>query len=83
MPAVKIFSTTTCPYCKLLKSYLKEKNVSFEDVLLDEAPDQAQASIDSCGSLGVPCTHIKKDDGTEVNILGLDKEKINEALGIS
>jgi hypothetical protein len=32
--------------------------------------------------MGVPCTHIVKDDGTEVNIMGFDKPKINEALGL-
>lgn len=82
MAKVKIYSTTTCPYCHMLKSYLKEKNIPFEDVLLDEQPEQMQASVDACGSMGVPCTHITKDDGTEVSILGFDKEKINEALGI-
>lgn len=80
---VKVYSTTTCPYCKLLKSYLKEKNIEYEDVLLDKQPEEVQASIDSCGQQGVPCTHITKDDGTSVNILGFDKNKINEALGLS
>ncbi|MBI4097789.1 MAG: NrdH-redoxin [Candidatus Levybacteria bacterium] len=82
MTKVKIYSTTTCPYCKMLKQYLSEKNIQFEDVLIDQQPDQMQASIDSCGSMGVPCTHITKEDGTVVNILGFDKEKINSALGI-
>jgi glutaredoxin 3 len=83
MPQVKIYSTTTCPYCKMLKSYLQEKGVAYEDVLLDEQPDQIQKSIDTCGSQGVPCTHIIKDDGTEVSIMGFDKPKINEALGLA
>ncbi|PIQ78407.1 MAG: hypothetical protein COV79_05315 [Parcubacteria group bacterium CG11_big_fil_rev_8_21_14_0_20_41_14] len=83
MPQVKIYSTTTCPYCKMLKSYLEEKEVAYEDVLLDEQPDQIQKSIDTCGSQGVPCTHIIKDDGTEVSIMGFDKPKINEALGLA
>lgn len=83
MTKVKVYSTTTCPYCKMLKAYLKEKNVSFEDVSLDEQPEQIQASIDTCGSQGVPCTHITKDDGETVSILGFDKEKINVALGLS
>lgn len=66
----------------MLKSYLKEKNIPFEDVLLDEQPEQIKTSVDTCGSMGVPCTHITKDDGQEVSILGFDKEKINEALNI-
>jgi len=79
---VKIYSTTTCPYCKLLKSYLQSKSIQYEDILLDQQPDQIQASVDTCGSQGVPCTHITKDDGTEVKILGFDKEAIDNALGL-
>lgn len=82
MPKIKIYSTTTCPYCKALKAYLGEKNAAFEEVLLDQQPDQMQASIDTCGSMGVPCTHITKDDGMQVSILGFDREKIDAALGI-
>ena len=83
MLKIKIYSTTTCPYCKMLKSYLTEKNISFEEVLLDQQPEEIQKSVDSCGSQGVPCTHIVKEDGTEVNILGFDKNKIDQTLGIN
>ena len=82
MAKVKVYSTTTCPYCKMLKDYLKQKNVEYEEVVLDEKPDQMQDSFDTCGSMGVPCTHIVKDDGTEINILGFDKQKVDEALGL-
>ena len=82
MAKVKNYSTTTCPYCKMLKAYLSNKNIPFEEVLLDQSPDEVQASVDSCGSMGVPCTHITKEDGSVVNVLGFDKEKINSALGI-
>lgn len=83
MAKIKVYSTTTCPYCRMLKNYLKEKNIEFEDVVLDQHPEQIQASIDSCGSMGVPCTHIVKEDSSVVNILGFDKDKIDQALGIS
>lgn len=82
MAKITVYSTTTCPYCKMLKAYLSEKNIAFEDVLLDQKPDQMQASIDTCGSMGVPCTHITKDDGTQVSILGFDREKIDRELGL-
>lgn len=82
MSKVKIYSTTTCPYCKLAKEYFKEKGVEYEDVLLDQQPEKVQASIDTCGSMGVPCIHITKDDGSEAKILGFDKIAINQALGL-
>lgn len=83
MAKVKVYSTTTCPYCHMEKDYLKSKGVKFEDVLVDKQPDQVQKLLDTCGSLGVPCTHIVKDDGTEEKILGFDKARIDQALGLS
>ena len=33
--------------------------------------------------MGVPFTVISKDDGSQVTVLGFDKDKINQALGIA
>ena len=83
MPKIKIYTTTTCVYCKALKAYLKSKNVAYEEVLLDQQPEEIQTSIDTCGSMGVPCTHITLDDGTEERILGFDKPKFDNILGLA
>ncbi len=83
MVKIKIYSTTTCPYCHQLKEYLKGKGFGFEEVVLNNQPDQAQVAIDTCGSMSVPCTHIIKEDGTEVKILGFDKGQVDLALGIN
>lgn len=80
---VIIYSTTTCPYCKMLKDYLKEKNILFTEKLVDTddaAREEMMAS--SGGFLGVPFTAIIKDDGLKETILGFDKGKLNSALGI-
>lgn len=82
MLKVKVYSTRTCPYCNLEKQYLKSKGVEFEDILLDDQPERALESIHICNSMGVPCTHIIKDDGTEERILGFDKARIDAALGL-
>lgn len=82
MARVKVYSTTTCPYCKMLKAYLAEKNIPFEDVLVDQNPDQMQTFIDTCGSMGVPCIHITKDDGSEAKILGFNRPAIDQALDL-
>jgi len=83
MAKVKVYSTTTCPYCHMLKNYLKSKGVEFEDIVLDHSPDKASELIDACGSMGVPCTHIVKDDGTEAKILGFNKTQLDAALGLA
>lgn len=83
MPQIKIYSTSTCPYCHAEKAYLEQRGVEFEEVLLDQHPEQIKDAIDACGSRGVPCTHITKDDGSVVNILGFDQPAIDAALGLS
>lgn len=82
MPKIKVYSTTTCPYCHMLKSYLKEKNIAFEDIVLDYSPEKSAEAMHICQSMGVPCTHIIKDDGKEVAILGYNKEALDKELGL-
>ena len=84
MPQITVYSTTTCPYCKMLKDYLKEKNFSFSEKLVDQddaARDEMMAS--SGGFLGVPFSVIVKDDGTKETVIGFDKGKLNAILGIA
>ncbi len=83
MPKVKIYTTTTCPYCHMEKEYLKSKGIKFEDIVLDKQPDKMQEFITACGSMGVPCTHITHDNGKEEHILGFDKARIDVALGLA
>jgi glutaredoxin-like YruB-family protein len=74
---VKVFSTPTCPYCHTLKEYLKERNVSFEDI--DVSQDEAARNymIEKTGKMEVPVVEI---DGQIVE--GFDKNKIVELLNI-
>ena len=37
---IKVYSTPTCPYCQMSKQFLKDNNVTFEDI--DVSRDQAQ-----------------------------------------
>lgn len=83
MAKITIYSTKTCPYCNMLKGYLKSKNVDYEDVLLDEQPERAAESIHICNSMGVPCTRITFEDGREEKILGFDKPKFDQVLNLA
>ena len=80
---VIIYSTATCPYCKMLKDYLSEKRIAYSEKLIDQN-EQAQKEMAglSNGFLGVPFTIISLDNGTKENVLGFDKGKLNSLLGI-
>lgn len=82
MAEVTIYTTHTCPYCKMEKEYLDEKGIKYKNVFVDDDPEQAQKMMELSGQLGVPFTLIKKDDGAEEKILGFDKGRLDSALGI-
>ena len=74
---VKVYSTPTCPWCIRVKQYLQEKNIPFEN--LDVSTDEAavQEMMKKSGQMGVPVVDIEGRI-----IVGFDKDKINQALGI-
>ena len=65
------------------KDYFTSKNIAYQEILVDENPNEAQKMIEISGQMGVPFTVIDKDDGSKVTVLGFDKGKINEALAIA
>ena len=83
MATITMYTTTTCPFCKMQKEYLVSKNISFSEILVDEHPEEAQKMIAVSGQMGVPFTVIVNDDGQQDNILGFDKPRIDSALGIT
>ena len=76
-----IYSTTSCPYCKMLKDYLTSKNISYTEKLVDQdESSRNEMMAESGGFLGVPFSVITKDDGTKETVIGFDKGKLDQAL---
>ncbi|KKU17236.1 MAG: Glutaredoxin [Candidatus Woesebacteria bacterium GW2011_GWC2_45_9] len=80
---VTVYSTTTCPYCKMLKDYLSEKSIAYTEKMVDtdEAAREEMMAV-SGGFLGVPFTVVMKD-GSKETVIGFDKGKINSLLGLT
>ena len=74
---VKIYSTPACPYCIRTKQFLKDNNIIFEDVDVSMNQTAGEEMVSRSGQMGVPVLDI---DG-EI-IVGFDKERIKQALGI-
>lgn len=83
MLKITIYSTATCAYCKMLKSYLQSKDIAYEEKHADMDQVVAQELFEKSGQLGVPFTIIETEDGSEEKILGFDRKKIDLVLGIS
>ncbi|MDP2912882.1 MAG: glutaredoxin domain-containing protein [Candidatus Omnitrophota bacterium] len=74
---VIVYSTPTCPFCIRVKQFLKESGIPFEDIDISQDQEKAEEIIKRSGQMGVPIIDI---DGQL--IVGFDKEKIKEVLGI-
>ena len=74
---VRIYSTPTCPYCKMAKQFLTENKIAFEDVDVSANQNAAQEMIAKSGQMGVPVLDI----GGQI-VIGFDKNKTKQLLGL-
>lgn len=77
---ITIYSTTTCPYCVMLKRWLDDKKIEYTNYMVDKNPIAAQLMMQKSGQRGVPFSTIEHDDGTEDSILGFDRAQFEIAL---
>lgn len=77
---ITIYSTTTCPYCVMLKKWLSSKSIEFTNYNVDQNPIAAQQMVNLSGQMGVPFSTIEFDDGKVEKILGFDRSKFELAL---
>lgn len=78
MKKVTVYSTQSCPYCVMVKDYLKEKNIEFEDIDVGKDREKAREMVEKSGQMGVPVVII----GDDV-IVGFNRPRIEESLGKS
>jgi glutaredoxin-like YruB-family protein len=74
---VKIFTTPICPYCVTLKQFFKEHDIAFEEIDVSQDQKLQDEIIEKTGQIGVPIVEINGE-----LIVGFDKEKISNLLGI-
>ena len=74
---VKVYSTPTCPYCIRTKQFLKDNNITFEDIDVSNNQQAAEEMVQKSGQMGVSVLDIEGEI-----IVGFDKERIKSALGL-
>ena len=74
---VKVYTTNVCPYCIVAKDFLKQHNIEYEEINVQENHEAAKEMIEKSGQMGVPVLDI---DGKI--IIGFNKEEIEKALNI-
>lgn len=72
---VRIFTTSSCPYCKMTEDFLKDNKVKFKKISVENDPNALKEMINKSGQTGVPVLDI---NGTI--IVGFDTERIKKTL---
>lgn len=77
MKKIKIYSSPTCIFCKMVKDFFEEKGVEYEDIDVTKDMKARALAIEKSGQKGVPVLDIEGKI-----ITGFDEEEICAVLGI-
>ena len=75
MSKIIVYSTPTCPYCHLVKDYLNDKGVEFEDKDVSVDREAAREMVERSGQMGVPQIIIN-----DKVIVGFNRDAIEQEL---
>lgn len=76
-PSVTIYSTPTCVYCNMAKTFFKANDVAYTEHNVASDLAKRKEMIEKTGQMGVPVI----DANGEV-IVGFDEPKLRSVLGI-
>lgn len=77
---ITIFTRTTCAPCHAVKKFLRNKNVAFNEVNVDENPEAQKEAMAITGYSIVPLTIITKIDGSKNVITGMNFSDLAAAI---
>ncbi len=73
---VIVFTTPTCPYCHMVKDYLKEKKIAYREIDVSSDQSWAVKMVERSGQMGVPQLWIGDD-----TVVGYNPEQIDILTG--
>lgn len=73
--AMVLFTLEGCPYCEMAKAHLKENQVKYREVPLEESAKDRAFFLEAFGQRGVPVLV-----SAEAMLVGYDTLKVNELL---
>lgn len=77
MKNITIYSTPTCVYCNMAKTFFKSNDIAFTEYDVATDINKRKEMIDKTGQMGVPVI----DAGGEI-IVGFDEPKLRSILQI-
>ena len=80
--AIKVFALSTCPYCRMTRSYLEENDVEFDLVEVDMLEgDERAAAISEVKEISGGTSFPVLVIGDEI-VVGYNKKLIKELLDL-
>lgn len=79
MKKVKIYTTTTCMYCKMAKEFFAQNNVPYEEYNVGTDIEKRKEMLELTGQMGVPVITVEGEDDP---IIGFDKPRLMHSLGL-
>lgn len=77
---ITIFTTNKCAYCHMVKTYLKSKGHSYDEVNLDDNPHRRSEALSLSGAMTVPITIITRQDDSRQVVTGYNLAKLVPAI---
>ncbi|HIJ11507.1 TPA: glutaredoxin family protein [Candidatus Woesearchaeota archaeon] len=75
MAKVNVYTTSTCPWCKKTKAWLKENKISFKEFNVADDAKARDKMIEKSGQMGVPVVEIG-----DTIIVGFNPKEMEKAL---
>ena len=76
-PEVKLYTTPTCPYCKMAKKFLDDNGVKYQEFNIAENKAAREEMKNKCNSLAVPTICLDNDV-----LVGFDESELRKRLGL-
>lgn len=79
---ITVYSTVSCPYCKMEKEWLDSKGIQHNVIFVDLSPKDAQEMVEKTGQMGVPVTEIRYEDKETEYVIGFDQHQLAHILEV-
>jgi len=78
---ITIYTTNTCAYCVMVKKWLTSKGLPYQEVNLEEHPEQQRQVIEMSGQMAVPVTVVADSETDHKDItIGWNPGKLASAV---
>ncbi|MCQ2010254.1 MAG: glutaredoxin domain-containing protein [Sporolactobacillus sp.] len=71
MNEITVYTTNTCPYCHMVKNFLKQQGLPFKEINVQQDQIAGQRLVETTGQMGVPQTSVNGQW-----VLGFDPNRI-------